>query len=63
MRLGSGSERTVLECDCKEKMIIIGREDDWRPRNPVFRCECGKKLTLANKYDGGGEELLEPASL
>ena len=46
---GSPEQQWVLECGCGETTVIIGSEDDWRARRPVFRCECGQKLTL----DGG----------
>jgi hypothetical protein len=62
MRLDSPLERTILECECKEKLVIFGSEHDWRSRNPVFRCKCGEKLTLANKYDGE-EEFLDAGCL
>ncbi len=41
-----------MECECGEITVILGPEDDWRSRRPVFRCECGRKLTL----DGGRAE-------
>ena len=38
-----------MQCGCGEVTVIVGSEDDWRARRPVFRCECGQRLTL----DGG----------
>ncbi len=37
----------VLECVCSEKLIVLGREEEWHSRNPIFRCECGENLTLS----------------
>ena len=45
----SEQQQAVLECGCGEVTVIVGSEDDWRARRPVFRCECGQRLTL----DGG----------
>ena len=46
------SERIVLECKCKERLVLLGFEDDWRSeRRTIFECECGKELTLANRLD------------
>jgi hypothetical protein len=36
-----------LECECGERVILIGREEDWRSEvRTTFECECGKKLAL-----------------
>ncbi len=41
-------ESFVLACGCcGEKMIIFGRVEDWLPLNPIFRCNCGEKLTFS----------------
>ena len=45
----SEQQQVVLECGCGEVTVVVGSEDDWRARRPVFRCECGQRLTL----DGG----------
>ncbi len=50
MRIDLSEERSfVLECVCKEKLVVLGREEEWHARNPVFRCECGENLTLSSK--------------
>jgi len=49
------SERIILECNCGEKLVILGCEDDWLSRGVVFKCECGNKLTLD---DHAGKETL-----
>jgi hypothetical protein len=37
----------VLDCGCGEKTVIFGRVEDWLPRDPVFRCNCGEGLTFS----------------
>ena len=50
------SEQIVLRCECcGEKTVLLGPEEDWRSRHPVFRCECGQRLTLDGRAD---EEVL-----
>ena len=45
-------QQIVLTCvECEEKLIILGSEEDWRSRRPVFQCECGQKLTLDGRTD------------
>ncbi len=47
------SEQIVLTCEgCKEKLIVLGPEEEWRSRHAIFVCKCGQKLTL----DGRAEE-------
>lgn len=47
----SGS--VVLECVCGEKLMLLGQEQDWREEGcTVFRCECGRELTLAEERVG-----------
>jgi len=50
------SESIVLNCRCGEKLILFGKEDDWRSRNAIFRCCCGENLTLEERTD---EEALK----
>ena len=42
----------LLHCGWGEKMVIFGRVEDWLPRNPVFRCNCGEKLTFSDDAKG-----------
>ena len=43
------SERTVLECECGEKLVLLGLEEDWYLQGrTAFECECGRELTLAD---------------
>jgi hypothetical protein len=52
-------QQIVLTCEeCREKLIILGPEEDWRSRRAVFVCEKGHKLTL----DGHTEEEVLTAS-
>jgi hypothetical protein len=48
------SKRIVLECRCGERLVLLGREDDWyaEGRN-TFGCECGEELTLAARVERG----------
>jgi hypothetical protein len=48
------SEGIVLECRCGERLVLLGREDDWyaEGRN-TFECECGEELTLAARVERG----------
>ena len=54
-RFGTCSEYVILECECGERMVILGGEEDWRSRNAIFKCGCGDKLTFADSLD---EEVL-----
>lgn len=48
MRRCSESEHStlLLGCECGERIVVFGFEEDWRSRRAVFKCECGEKLTL-----------------
>ena len=46
------SGRIVLECECGEKLVLLGREDDWRSERTVFECGgCRQELTLADRTE------------
>jgi hypothetical protein len=48
------SGRIVLGCKCGERLVLLGREDDWyAEERSTFECECGKKLTLADRVVKG----------
>ena len=54
------SERIVLECECGERLILLGLEDDWYSElRTTFECECGEHLTLADRLDEGGLTLVD----
>jgi DNA-directed RNA polymerase subunit RPC12/RpoP len=42
------SKSIVLECRCGEKLLLLGREADWRKAGrTIFECSgCGEKLSL-----------------
>ncbi len=48
------SEHIVLECNkCGERLILLGFESDWHSEGrTTFECECGEKLTLADRING-----------
>jgi hypothetical protein len=40
------SERIVLECGCGERLVLLGREDDWYAEGRgAFECGCGEELS------------------
>ena len=44
----------VLECKCGETIVLLGQEDDWdAEKRLTFACECGERLTLANRLNEG----------
>jgi hypothetical protein len=45
-------EHNTLRCECGERIIVFGFEEDWRSRRAVFQCECGEKLTLEDNRVG-----------
>jgi hypothetical protein len=47
------SEHIVLECNkCGERLILLGFESDWHSEGrTTFDCNCGEKLTLADRID------------
>lgn len=48
------SERIVLECGCGERLVLLGRADDWYAGGrDAFECSCGERLTLANRIERG----------
>jgi hypothetical protein len=48
-------DRTVLRCSCGEKLILLGREEDWYSEGrTTFEChQCGATISLANLLDEG----------
>jgi hypothetical protein len=61
------SQQIVLECGCGERLVLLGREDDWYAEGrSTFECECGEELTLADRVEQGlsvAELLRGPAFL
>jgi hypothetical protein len=51
------SERSILECGCGERLILLGLKEDWLSEQRThFECQCGQSLTLADRLN---EEVLE----
>ena len=47
------SERIVLECQCGDMVILLGREEDWRSEgHTIFECECEERLSIADNCVG-----------
>jgi hypothetical protein len=61
------SHRIVLQCGCGERLVLLGREDDWSAEGrDAFECGCGEKLTLADRLEsvpGGADLLRDPTFL
>ena len=55
------SGRIVLGCgSCGERVVLLGREDDWYSEGrTVFACECGSRLTLADRVGEGDLDFAE----
>jgi hypothetical protein len=52
-RFVPSSGRITLECECGERLALLGREDDWYLEGPLlFECACGERLTLADNRLG-----------
>ena len=48
------SERIILECEaCGERTVLGGPLSVWRSESTTFGCECGERLTLADRLDAG----------
>jgi hypothetical protein len=46
------SGRTVLECGCGERLILLGLKENWlSEQRTYFECQCGQRLTWANRLD------------
>ena len=52
------SGRTILECSCGERLVLLGLEEDWRSEQRTeFECSCGKGLTPS--INRPNEDVLE----
>ncbi|HLL40008.1 MAG TPA: hypothetical protein VK357_10130 [Rubrobacteraceae bacterium] len=51
-----GSKRDIiLMCEvCGERTVLGGPLAVWRSESTTFECECGERLTLADRLDSGG---------
>lgn len=44
------SECVILKCVCGEKLVLLGLEEDlYAEGRTIFECECGRKVTLADR--------------
>ena len=56
-RIVECSGRSILECGCGERLILLGLKEDWLSEQRTnFECLCGQSLTLADRLN---EEVLE----
>jgi hypothetical protein len=54
------SERILLECECGERLVLLGLEEDWYSElRTLFECECGERLSLADRLDEEGLTLVD----
>ena len=46
--------QVVLGCQCGERLILLGHEEDWYSEGrTTFECgKCGRNLTLVDRLDG-----------
>ena len=52
------SRSVILVCEvCGERVVLLGSLSAWRSEGAVFGCECGKRLTLADRLDDKTTEL------
>jgi hypothetical protein len=48
------SERVILLCEVCGERTVLGRPlAVWRSASTTFECECGERLTLADRLDSG----------
>lgn len=41
------SKKLVVECECGERLVLIGREEDWRWARVVLECGgCEERFVL-----------------
>src|SRR5215204_3947480 len=46
-RFVPSSGRITLEGECGERLVLLGREEDWYLEGRrLFECECGERLTI-----------------
>jgi hypothetical protein len=56
--MGALTQRVILICDeCGERTVLGGPEAVWRSGHTFFECECGQKLTLADRLEEKTGEL------
>jgi DNA-directed RNA polymerase subunit RPC12/RpoP len=47
------SKSFIIDCQCGEKLLLLGRESDWcKEGRVVFECGgCGKELSLEDAHE------------
>jgi hypothetical protein len=52
--------QVVLGCQCGERLVLLGRAEDWYSEGRTnFECgDCGRNLTLVDRFDEEGEPVL-----
>jgi hypothetical protein len=57
----SCSERVILECECGERLVLLGLEEDWYSEGrTTFECECGRRITLADRVEEDASYVSDP---
>lgn len=54
VRFVTCSKDIVLGCECGERLVLFGRQEDWPSEGrTVFEFECGKVLALTDRVEEG----------
>jgi hypothetical protein len=55
------TEHVVLQCGCGERLVLLGLEEDWYSEGrTTFECECGGRITLADRVEEEGPYVADP---
>ena len=50
--MNGSSGRVILVCEeCREQTVLGGPLSVWYSQSTRFKCECGRELTLADRFD------------
>ena len=52
------SERTVFECDCGEKLVLLGSVTVRNGGRVVLECDCGERFALAGRLAPSEPEVV-----
>jgi hypothetical protein len=52
------SERTVFECDCGERLVLLGSVVVRNGGRVVLECDCGERFTLAGRLAPSEPEVV-----
>jgi hypothetical protein len=51
--MGRSTERVILVCEqCGERLVLGEPEEVWLSMRTLFKCECGRYVSLASRLDG-----------